>query len=274
MTLQRLLSARTASGDPLISDVASRQYHSDVGSPPTLLSLLRELSPDLLVDTLTAVIRTDAIVQSRFQTCGFSSVEYTLARNQPAEYVRIIAELANYGRAELLRGQPLVAGTGDDWVMRRRSDDGRVMSSRLFQSAAMHTYSLAGYDIARDRWGPSDVLFGAYPWEVSQLLWQLTGRMHRVSLTVPSIETLNASSHGSPSFVMLSAAFGLHFLNVVGTRGEGDAVRVILRNPWGAATTQQLTESFGFSVEAERGPAGYISMSLADFRAHMASFIQ
>ncbi|MFZ5442393.1 MAG: hypothetical protein ACOZQL_20455 [Myxococcota bacterium] len=163
----RLLS-RDSRGQTLLSNLdrlATAPLHAD----------LRGWSREQLVNgALADTARPQTINQGAAGACGVTSVFHPLARDQPAEYVRIATDLATTGRARL-RGGPAGGGfsqldPGLALVPARPPEPGdglrgefRSATSRVLQNAAMEAANgRATYDADNDRhsWGRSGVSHG------------------------------------------------------------------------------------------------------------------
>lgn len=185
-TPSRLLS-RDSRGQTLLSSL-------DRLASARLDARLSGWSREQLVNgALADTARPQTINQGAAGACGVTSVFHPLARDQPAEYVRIATDLATTGRAQL-RGGPdnggLLPQIGRNLELVRarpseRSDallgESRSATSRVLQNAAMESANgRATYDADNDRhsWGGSGVTWG----QPGSLASQLYGTRYSLQL--------------------------------------------------------------------------------------------
>lgn len=106
----------------------------------------------VLENVLPEVVNPSVIRQGYSGTCSTTALQIQFAREQPAEYVRVIGALAGEGTVKL-RGATMTRVPGTERVGAvNGAPDPRSDSGRLFQSAAMLLGSGPGitYDIAKD----------------------------------------------------------------------------------------------------------------------------
>lgn len=135
----------------------------DLQGQGTLLDQLNTLSTEKLADgvdrkqlvndVLGEVENPVRIDQQQKATCGATTAQILLARKHPAEYVRLINDLARpEGQAKMAGGDTLKRV--DDWA--NANDSGRSVSSRLLQPALMNeaagsTFPGASYNNSSDK---------------------------------------------------------------------------------------------------------------------------
>ena len=104
------------------------------------LTVLAKLAPpagapytagEILAQAIAHVADPAVIAQGNRNTCGATTVQYVLATEQPAEYVRLVAGLAGAGKATLRGGQAMALPA--DGVP--RDDTSRDDVERLVQTA-------------------------------------------------------------------------------------------------------------------------------------------
>lgn len=135
----------------------------DLQGQGTLLDHLHTLATEQLADgvdrkqlvndVLGEVENPVRIDQQQKGTCGAATAQILLARKHPAEYVRLISDLARpEGQAKMAGGDTLKRV--DDWA--NPNDSGRSVSSRLLQPALMNeaagsTFPGASYNNSSDK---------------------------------------------------------------------------------------------------------------------------
>jgi hypothetical protein len=218
--------------------------------------------------------------QSIYGTCQVTSCQYEIARDDPSEYVRVLAGLAGpTGQVPMRNGDALYLQTE---YLTPKPGDGRSPTEIMFQSAAIN-YAVApwfDYDAANDQkrfgqlipWGQ-----GAFE---TRFLSGFTGKTYdNVTLDTAPLNSLGLSFLETQR----TAAPGVDpvILNIYTSPNQGGAHsvtfleahdgRVYFRNQWGpdmsptGATTAQ-----GWRVE---DPAsGVYSMSYEDFAKNCYGF--
>lgn len=146
--------ARSTSGGTLLDSL------HDVATKPTLEGLDAK---KLVSDLVQEVALPASIAQESYGTCTVTSVQIKLARENPAEYARLVGALASpEGKANLANGDTVVRDPGSEEAQydkaKRMMPDGKIVevdvldertdSSRLFQAALME-YGL-GDDVDYD----------------------------------------------------------------------------------------------------------------------------
>jgi hypothetical protein len=199
----------------------------------------------LLDETVREIAEPSAIKQEARGTCTVTVVQNLLAKQNPAEYARLVSGLASPdGKVALVNGDTLhrVAGTV--------KEDGswRTQSSRLFE-AAMMDYAQPGYHYNNAKDATEDGISGLYDAELKTAMEGVLGRpvASREVDMLPAIAKETAA--GRP------VAVGMHW-DQTGPNGvehggheilvtKVDAERVYYDNPWGIqeSMTRQEFES-------------------------------
>jgi len=191
---------------------------------------------DLLGQVVRELAFPASINQMDKQTCGAASLQIQLARENPAEYVRLVAGLASpSGEVKLANGDTLKREPGWDGF------DLRSMSSRLLQSAFMEYANGAewDYDPASDKSkGTTDANKGlsGYGLEASEIARLAAGLFGREAKQIPekfvdsngdgiadplTDDQANRILAAAPTVVGLKFAdgrFGAHAVLVTGVR--------------------------------------------------------
>ncbi len=90
--------------------------------------------PDILLSVLTEVIDPGSIDQSFKTTCAATTLEYLLARQNPAELVRLVTGLVSPLASVVLANKDTLRRVKDSVAY---DNSGRSISERVFQSAVM-----------------------------------------------------------------------------------------------------------------------------------------
>ncbi len=103
-------------------------------------------------DAIARLRNRNCIKQGPHGTCGAGSVQYAMMGKDPAEVVRMVADLAEKGKTTTRGGHTLNAGTGSlNWHKGDKTTDGssenRDDFDIIFQSAAMRSMALVGGDM-------------------------------------------------------------------------------------------------------------------------------
>jgi hypothetical protein len=125
-----LLGDKDSSGKTLLdnlSQVATQKLNPNIAGSATTGSMLDQL--------VTSIANPDEIKQGTAPTCTVASMQFEMARDNPAEYARMVAGLAGpTGSATMAGGGTL---TFDPGSSAKNALDGRDVSQAIFQSAAM-----------------------------------------------------------------------------------------------------------------------------------------
>ncbi|MEB3186936.1 MAG: hypothetical protein VKP72_05800 [bacterium] len=275
----------------------------DPGGKPSLLEQLARLATAplapgldrgrLMSDLVQQVADPGLIQQGDRGTCTVTTLEYSLARRDPAEYVRLVTGLASpSGRVKTAGGKDLVRV--EDSLQDDRSS--RTAASRLFEAAMMDLANgVVDYRNGADRHG-----FG--PWtpfpggllsiQVARAATALTGKPHEAVEVVPLLGRVPFTNWGIDGLMKgLRETLARHGEAPVmlDWRGQGEKThsehmvlvlkiegnRVIFRNPWGnTGLTGSTTNGKSSPVRTREASGGIESLSLEDFRKRLQGFIR
>lgn len=173
--------ALAAFGDALLMKDSQGTRLLDSAHQLATAPLMPELEKDraaLLTAAFTEAADPSRILQGHRGTCSATNLVATVARGNPAEFVRLLAGLASpEGRVTTLTGQTLARAPGSE----KGDQSGRSVSQRLFQSA-VSDFGNGGreYDNAHDsNVGTFFDTAGLSPAETAKTLTALTGTPHR-----------------------------------------------------------------------------------------------
>jgi hypothetical protein len=108
-----------------LARLASQPLHPNAATDTT--------SQDVLTAALRDVVNPNRIDQGDAPTCTVTSIQYELVADEPAEYLRLLADLTGpSGKAKMRGGGVLALDPGDAGAL-----DGRSVSQAIFQTAAM-----------------------------------------------------------------------------------------------------------------------------------------
>jgi hypothetical protein len=201
---------------------------------------------DMLAHLVEEADNPTKLAQEARGTCVATTATIVLAREAPAEYVRLVADLAAPRGHSLTAGGRTISRT-PDW---NEQDDGnRTPSVRLLQPALMELGNgLTRYDNRKDRHaiGPWALLPGGLgTFGADRVLEALTGDSWR------SLPVINRLTRGW-AFEKVKAATEAGRSVPVGVMWEGgghkilvDAIRgdtVHFTNPWGQRETMSVAE--------------------------------
>ncbi|MDB5096479.1 MAG: hypothetical protein JWM80_900 [Cyanobacteria bacterium RYN_339] len=207
----------------------------------------------LINDTLREVEDPVRVAQHWKGTCGATTAQILLIRQDPTEYVRLVAGLASPAGTVQAKGGTVLR-RASDWSA--DNDGGRSVSSRLIQPAFMKLGEVlfAGYDNSDDAAtiGPLHLGGGLLPQGEASLLRQVTGKGYHSHMAMPwnrgaLMDRLAKETANGPIPVSLNWGDGGHFVQVDKV-ADG---KVYLTNPWGEQDT----------------------MDVAEFKAHLTSII-
>jgi hypothetical protein len=204
----------------------------------------------LLGETLCEVEDPVRIAQHGKGTCGAGTAQILLARQNPAEYVRLVNGLASpKGEITMRGGAKLTRKV--DWA--DDNDGGRSLSSRLVQPAFMEyagfLSSITDYDNSEDKHkiGSIPLFSGLLGWGEANLLDQLTGKNYE-NLTP---FRWNRESHWTALKLALKESKGpVPVAMTWGDQGSGHFIqvdkvengRVYFTNPWGEQGSSEESE--------------------------------
>lgn len=205
----------------------------------------------LLADMVQELRSPSAINQQRNNTCGATTASIHLARHRPAEYARLVADLALGGKAKL--------ADGSTW---RREDAGpaarrgRSQSQHLLQ--AVFTEIGNGSRDYRDR-NDSHALFGVplgdwadglAPGGLCHVLDRVYARnFHAVgnlitgapSNAVSALQARTQRGETPPAVIHMGGA-NLHWVMVTAVKREAGRLFVHYTNPWGQNERMAATD--------------------------------
>ncbi|HBN07203.1 MAG TPA: hypothetical protein DD435_00670 [Cyanobacteria bacterium UBA8530] len=208
----------------------------------------------MLADAVQEIADPSCIAQQAQNTCGGTTAQILLARQDPAEYVRLVGGLASpEGKVKIRNGDTLERKP--DWDA---ADGGRTVSSQLLQPAFMEQSNgkLFTYDNTKDSRSFAGVgnIPGMLSNEMANLLEDLTGKRYshfeRISLDMAdplkfelfkSKLTKASPGHEVPVMVNYASEQNLanpHWLLVTGVK-DG-AVSYV--NPWGQEERMPMKE--------------------------------
>jgi hypothetical protein len=125
-----LFSDKDSTGGSLLSNLArlaSQPLNARLASDTTTETVLRSVLRD--------IVNPNRIDQGTAPTCTVTSMMFELVADEPAEYVRLMADLCGpAGKAKMRGGGYLHVEAGDAAIDAR---DGRSASQAIFQTAAM-----------------------------------------------------------------------------------------------------------------------------------------
>lgn len=281
-----------AHGRTLLQDMAtlaSRKPNASFAARPETDSQLRR-------DVLMEVLDPSRVDQGGAGTCSVTAAQYALVKDNPAEYVRLMADLTGQsGHAEM-------AGGGRLGLQHESFENGRPttygsVSSTLFQGAAMEEANgdWLDYDAAKDE----NQLFGhktglTFGYDLGGFYAHLfDARQYRefggetlLGSTVgaavqakDAYDFLKGYQGDKPVFVALTPLDTTHWSSVnLGLEGRlhqltfdhvdkktGD---VVLRNPWGSSSAVR-SRNYGHPIDKDAGDM--VRLSRSEFLDQMIS---
>ncbi len=281
-------------GHTLLDDVATlytrKPNDSFAGDPETESELRR--------DVLDEVLDPSRVDQGGAGTCSVTAAQYALVKDNPAEYVRLMADLTGEsGHAEM-------AGGGKLGLQHESFKNGHVetfgsgVSATLFQGAAMEESNgdWLDYDAAKDEnklfgvktnWQVGSDLDGFYAHLFGTAQYGEFGGESLLSSTVgaavqakDAYDFLKGYQGDKPVFVALTPLGSTHWSSVqLGLQGKlhqltfdhidkktGD---VVLRNPWGSSSAAWGDDNYGHPID--RGAGDMVRLSRSEFLDQMIS---
>ncbi|HBN07284.1 MAG TPA: hypothetical protein DD435_01105 [Cyanobacteria bacterium UBA8530] len=232
-SLQRLLVDEKIPGKPDLKDGKDLlQNLCTLAEQPLAEGLDRES----LVGHLLAEIADPATINQRNRnTCGAATAQILLAKNSPAEYVRLVSGLASpEGKVSMSNGDTLLREPGTE----KADDSKRTASSRLLQPAFMeYANGKDDYDNATDLNTGKETYVGLYAEQMDSLLEASNGikfdtvlvkEDRDVPAAMKKLEESADKGHATPILFDYPDAGG-HFVGVTGVSAE----KVNFINPWG-----------------------------------------
>lgn len=203
----------------------------------------------LVGQTIIELDDASTVNQRTRNTCGATACQVILANRQPAEYARLVSDLASpAGRATLANGDAISRPA--NW---NAADGGRSVPSRLLQPAFMeYANGLSSYDNASDlnlRLNATTYQ-GLYPEDESRLFQGFLGAgagnvnsTQNGGTTEPAAllsRIEEAVKRGDAAVALIDyPGRGGHYVTVTGIH-DG---RVVYQNPWGTVESMS-TEAF------------------------------
>lgn len=236
-----LLDGRLTEGKDLKGQGAALDHLATLAAQPLVKDVDRRTVVSEILGELENPVR---INQHGVGTCGATTAQILLIRQNPAEYVRLMTGLASpAGKATMAGGDTITRV--EDWNDDSDKNYGgtRTMASRLFQPAVMdYGEPLPGdrYDNSEDRakWGPIPLFSGLM--SLGAICDQLTGKdygtvtLHRFNRDGAWGDLKTALKDGlGPVPVAVrwntSGSAGGHFVQI----GKVENGKVFITNPWG-----------------------------------------
>jgi hypothetical protein len=234
-----LLDGRLTQGKDLKGGGSALKHLATLSAQPLAKDVDRRTLVSEVIGELENPVR---INQHGVGTCGATTAQILLIRQNPAEYVRLMTGLASpAGKAEMAGGDTIERV--EDW-----NDDSdvnwggaRTMASRIFQPAVM-TYGepLPGdrYDNSEDRnkWGPIPLFSGLM--SLGGICEQLTGKSYDSTMMLhwnrdSAWNDMKSALKNGPVPAAVrwntSGSAGGHFVQI----DKVENGKVYITNPWG-----------------------------------------
>ncbi|HEY9856079.1 MAG TPA: hypothetical protein V6D05_10100 [Stenomitos sp.] len=228
------------------------------------------------------------ISQGARGTCTVTTIEYMLAKRSPAEYVRLVTDLASSGgQAVLANGKTVGRETGTAAA----DDSGRSDASRLFEAAMMeYGNGLLDYSNETDKHGVGGVSFisgGLSNGDTAKVLSGVFNEDWKAIGDVPVIGSVPFTSVGSGRLFNQLESYvkkGQQVPIAMDWKSEGEWKpaghevlvtkiedgRVYFRNPWGNyADPGTETDGKDGPVRRIEDSNGIESMPIDDFRKRL-----
>lgn len=271
------LMDRDSQGGTLLSNLAQ------LARGPLHAALPESRRAELLDSVLQESSRAELIDQKHFSTCTVTSMQYELARDNPAEFARIMAGLAGPTGRVGMRGGGELELQADALIpqaLRNPGDfGGRTLSEALFQTSLMEyangtdEYRVQGPQGDESIRPDGSTYQGQFASGMVRASSALFGRQYSDWPTYDATRDAqldflrNYRPDGPNAPVLISfdmngdAPGGGHAVTF--ERMEGD--RVFFRNPWGRTQDARGTE-VPFGARVEDPATGLYSFSLEQFR--------
>ncbi|MBO9541275.1 hypothetical protein J7643_11860 [bacterium] len=233
---------------------------------------------DVLGSLIVQAQDPGTISQGARGTCTVTTAEYMIAKQSPAEYARVVADLASAsGQVTLASGAKIsrAAGTLAD------DDSGRTAASRLFEAAMMeYGNGPLSYSNEKDQHGiaGASVIPGGLPaFATTRVLSAVLNANYETHTTLLGRDRLmNTLKDALAKGQMVPV--GMDWKGSTEKKRSGHEVlvlkiendRVYYRNPWGE-TYPPGTETDGKTSPKRRieDRSGVESMTLSDFRSRL-----
>ena len=296
-TLAALLSSpatrdKDARGNTLLENVATLLS----SKPHDKLEKSSFLGRDVDQDVLEHVLDPSKVNQGEAGTCSVTVAQYSLARDNPAEYVRLMAGLTGEdGRVDMAGGGTLKLQQ-ESFTSSGMETHGRDIASTIFQGAAMEEANgyWTRYDAAEDEnqmfgvktpFAFGDDLTGLYSDMFDTANYREFGGRDLFESTAgaalqadDAYEYLKDYKRDEPVFVGLTPLGTSHWsspkLNLEGklhqlTFDHVDAKTgdVILRNPWGRNSAYITEDNYGHPIKD--GDGDMVRLSRSEFLDQM-----
>lgn len=266
-----LLSEDTGRGSLLsnLHGIATQAPHEALTDETT--------SDEVLTSVLSEITRPyEKVNQSVYGTCTVTSMQFELARDQPAEYARLIRGLAgSEGRVQMAGGGELTIQ--QEYYDANVSGDSRSPSEILFQSAAMeYANGDDDYDASNDQstnkrfWlVPDETYRGLNGEKQVRIASQLFGREYtniapdsdeEAQEALELLERFDSTGDTPPAIVGVRMGDDDDPTFHAMTFDRVEDGKVYFRNPWGPGTSEPL----GLTVEDP--DTGLYSMTVEEFR--------
>ncbi|MDB5098454.1 MAG: hypothetical protein JWM80_2875 [Cyanobacteria bacterium RYN_339] len=240
------LAARKQSQEQLAALVAAHRLKYADAQRHTVLDNLATIAngkighgipkDTLLADVVADITRPSTVAQAHHSSCTATSIQAQLARQNPAEYVRLVAGLATAGKVTLRNGKMTLS---DKNYLPSKD---RTSSSNLMQAAIMTAESEVeggrydnANDCSYDKQGRKYV--GEYNVHVIAVEnAMLSGKFENMGVNAGNRDAAMAIlKHASAKFPVLASvkmkSGGGHEIQVVGYDTHKSIVTI--RNPWG-----------------------------------------
>lgn len=222
------LSYRDVNGHTVLDNL------SLIATKPAVKGIKKdELARDLVQD----ICRPSTIDQAAHATCTATSIQSAIARNNPGEYARFVAEIGTKGQSKSRDGKwKLIADLYLPY--KDRSVTGNLLQPAIMELEAQNNGG--HYDNKTDKTKPAKgpAYAGAGDQDVAVVATALLGRPYKVFWVDPkknskeAIKLLMSASPKTPLIVgVWTKGGGGHEMQVVGY--EQGKKQVVFRNPWG-----------------------------------------
>lgn len=275
--LQKLLLDNRLTGEPLAHGGDTLLDHLQTMTQQPLAAGIDRQS--WLADTLVELYKPERICQHAWNTCGATSAQILVARENPAEYARLQSGLASpEGKVDMIGGDTLKreADWNSEVSPNSGAEDLRTTSGKLFQSAVMELgngFGFVNYDATADVHKPEINIFG---WKIStkiglpglpggipglpdvgmeNILKQLTGKDYQNHMPMPwqregtwnEVEQALADGRGPVSTVLMWQGSMPHYVQI--DRVDNDKVH--FTNPHGVQQTLSKREFYDHLLQVQ-----------------------
>ena len=232
-----------------------------------------------LADTLVEIYKPERICQHAWNTCGATSAQILMARENPAEYARLQSGLASpEGKVKMIGGDILQreANWNPETSPHSGAEDLRTTSGKLFQSAVMELgngFGFVNYDASADVHKPEINIFGftispniglpGLPGGIpglpdvgmENILSQLTGKDYQNQTPMPwqreetwnDVEKALADGRGPVSTVLMWQGSMPHYVQIDKISHD----KVYFTNPHGVQQTLSKREFYDHLLQVQ-----------------------